>query len=119
MSDYNELSLPGAASGVARDKPEVWNAFEQLGAAVTDAGPLDDRSRRLVIWHWLLGAIPKAPRIRIAEGRLKRVSRPRNWSMSPIWQSLRLVGRGRYGPLLGYVTSLMATKNSEHIRAGN
>jgi alkylhydroperoxidase/carboxymuconolactone decarboxylase family protein YurZ len=48
MRDYNELSLPGAASGVARDKPEVWNAFEQLGAAVTDAGPLDDRSRRLV-----------------------------------------------------------------------
>ncbi|MBS0386624.1 MAG: carboxymuconolactone decarboxylase family protein [Proteobacteria bacterium] len=40
--------LPGAAGRVADEKPELWKAVQALGAAASDAGPLDARSRRLI-----------------------------------------------------------------------
>lgn len=40
--------LPGAAERVANDKPELWSALQALGEAAGKAGPLDDRSRRLI-----------------------------------------------------------------------
>lgn len=40
--------LPHAARYIAEDYPELWKAYEQLGEACANCGPLDDRSRRLV-----------------------------------------------------------------------
>jgi len=54
MSDPTEISdspgvkLPGTASQVAREKPELWRAFQALGAATGAAGPLNEREQRLV-----------------------------------------------------------------------
>ena len=56
MTDAPEVPLPGAAGRVARDKPEVWEAFQRLGAAASDAGPLDERTRRLVNLALAIGA---------------------------------------------------------------
>ena len=47
LTDAPTVSLPGTAGGVAHDQPELWEAFQQLGRAASDAGPLDERSRRL------------------------------------------------------------------------
>ncbi|MCW3846001.1 carboxymuconolactone decarboxylase family protein [Sphingomonas sp. LB-2] len=56
LTDAPEVRLPGAAGGVARDKPELWEAFQRLGAAASDAGPLDERTRRLVNLALAIGA---------------------------------------------------------------
>ena len=40
--------LPSGAGKVADDNREVWRAFASLGKACAEAGPLDDRTRRLV-----------------------------------------------------------------------
>lgn len=56
LTDAPEVVLPGAAGGVAHDKPEVWEAFQKLGAAASDAGPLDERTRRLVNLALAIGA---------------------------------------------------------------
>jgi alkylhydroperoxidase/carboxymuconolactone decarboxylase family protein YurZ len=56
FTDTPEVTLPGAAGGVARDKPELWEAFQKLGAAAGEAGPLDERSRRLVNLALSIGA---------------------------------------------------------------
>ena len=51
-----EQELPGAAGTVALEKPELWEAFQRLGAATSEAGPLDARARRLVNLALALGA---------------------------------------------------------------
>lgn len=56
MTDAPEVPLPGAAGGIAHDKPEIWEAFQRLGAAASDAGPLDERTRRLVNLALAIGA---------------------------------------------------------------
>lgn len=56
LTDAPKVKLPGAAGGVARDKPDVWEAFQKLGAAAGDAGPLDERTRRLVNLAFAIGA---------------------------------------------------------------
>jgi len=48
--------LPSAAGTVADEHPEVWDAFARLGAAVSAAGPLDDRTKRLVKVALAMGA---------------------------------------------------------------
>jgi len=48
ITDSPEVPLPGAAGRVAQEQPELWRAFQQLGAATAAAGPLDERTRRLV-----------------------------------------------------------------------
>ena len=40
--------LPSGAGDVAEDYPEIWRAYSQLGRACAEAGPLDERERRLV-----------------------------------------------------------------------
>jgi alkylhydroperoxidase/carboxymuconolactone decarboxylase family protein YurZ len=45
MSDFQ---LPGAAQQIAKHNPDVWDAYEKLGKAVAEAGPLDTRARHLV-----------------------------------------------------------------------
>lgn len=48
ISDAPQVDLPGTAGQVAREKPELWRAFQALGAATGAAGPLSDREQRLV-----------------------------------------------------------------------
>ncbi len=43
-----ETELPSGAGIVAEDYPEIWDAYSRLGAACAEAGPLDERERRLV-----------------------------------------------------------------------
>ncbi len=40
--------LPHGASSVASGHPDVWQAYSELGRAVAEAGPLDDKERRLI-----------------------------------------------------------------------
>ncbi|SEO45744.1 carboxymuconolactone decarboxylase family protein [Aquisalimonas asiatica] len=40
--------LPSGAGDVAEDYPEIWDAYSRLGRACAEAGPLDERDRRLV-----------------------------------------------------------------------
>ena len=56
MTDVPEVPLPGAAGRIAHDNPEIWAAFQRLGAAASDAGPLDDKARRLVNLALAIGA---------------------------------------------------------------
>ena len=48
LSDAPNVELPGTAGQVAREKPELWRAFQELGAATGRAGPLGGREQRLV-----------------------------------------------------------------------
>jgi alkylhydroperoxidase/carboxymuconolactone decarboxylase family protein YurZ len=45
MSDQK---LPRAAQQIAERNPDVWAAYEQLGKAVAEAGPLEARTIHLV-----------------------------------------------------------------------
>jgi 4-carboxymuconolactone decarboxylase len=47
-TDAPDVKLPGTAALIARDHPELWAAYQRFGEQVSDAGPLDDRCRRLV-----------------------------------------------------------------------
>ncbi len=44
MSD----KLPAAAGNIAEAYPEIWKAYAAFGKAISDAGPLDAKTRRLV-----------------------------------------------------------------------
>ena len=43
-----DVNLPDTASEMAQKHPTLWRAFQELGKAASQAGPLDDRTRRLV-----------------------------------------------------------------------
>jgi alkylhydroperoxidase/carboxymuconolactone decarboxylase family protein YurZ len=40
--------LPSGAAKIAKQYPEIWAAYENLGAACAEAGPFDARTIRLV-----------------------------------------------------------------------
>ena len=42
------VKLPAGAARIAKQHPDIWAAYGQLGAACADAGPLDAHTRRLV-----------------------------------------------------------------------
>ena len=49
--------LPPSGAGVfAAQFPETWSAYEALGKACTESGPLDARSRRLIKLALSIGA---------------------------------------------------------------
>jgi len=48
ISDSPDVDLPGTAGRVAKEKPELWRAFQTLGAATGAAGPLSEREQRLI-----------------------------------------------------------------------
>ena len=48
--------LPATAGRFAEEQPAVWNAYSDLGAACSDAGPLSDETRRLVKLALAIGA---------------------------------------------------------------
>lgn len=56
ISDAPGVKLPGTAAQVARDKPDLWRAFQALGAAAGAAGPLNEREQRLVNLALAIGA---------------------------------------------------------------
>jgi alkylhydroperoxidase/carboxymuconolactone decarboxylase family protein YurZ len=49
-------TMPGAAGDLAEQHPEVWSAYSALGKACSDAGPLNDREKRLVKLALAIGA---------------------------------------------------------------
>jgi alkylhydroperoxidase/carboxymuconolactone decarboxylase family protein YurZ len=55
ISDAPSDELPGTAGQVAREKPELWRAFQALGKATGAAGPLSEREQRLVNLALALG----------------------------------------------------------------
>lgn len=55
ISDMPEVELPGTAGQVAGEKPELWRAFQALGAAAGNSGPLSEREQRLVNLALALG----------------------------------------------------------------
>jgi len=40
--------LPAGDAKIAKRHPKIWSAYEQLGAACAEAGPLDRRTIRLI-----------------------------------------------------------------------
>ncbi|WP_404377595.1 carboxymuconolactone decarboxylase family protein [Vreelandella aquamarina] len=48
--------LPSGAGDVASQYPEIWDAYAALGKACAEAGPLDERSRRLIKLSLAIGA---------------------------------------------------------------
>ncbi|URD59793.1 carboxymuconolactone decarboxylase family protein [Sphingomonas sp. KRR8] len=56
MSETPEVPLPGTAGQIAQEQPDLWAAFQALGAATSNAGPLDERTRRLVNLALAIGA---------------------------------------------------------------
>src|SRR5690349_13825653 len=55
ISDAPGVELPGTAGLVAKEKPDLWRAFQALGAATGEAGPLSEREQRLVNLALALG----------------------------------------------------------------
>ena len=49
-------SLPKPVQDFRKRYPEVWKAFNELGERCHDAGPLDEKSRRLVKIALSIGA---------------------------------------------------------------
>jgi len=55
LSDAPDVNLPGTAGQVAKENPDLWRAFQALGAATGSAGPLSEREQRLVNLALALG----------------------------------------------------------------
>lgn len=55
-TDAPSAALPDTASRIAREHPELWEAFQRLGEEASRAGPLDERTRRLVHLAYAIAA---------------------------------------------------------------
>lgn len=40
-------TLPAAAGRLAKEYPDIWAAYAELGKSASDAGPLDAKTRRI------------------------------------------------------------------------
>ena len=56
LSENPGVALPPAPQYIAKEHPDVWAAVQQLGAALSEAGPLDGRTKRLVHLALAIGA---------------------------------------------------------------
>ena len=57
MSDETSSEeLPATAGTFADAHPDIWEAYSALGKACSEAGPLDDETRRLVKLALAIGA---------------------------------------------------------------
>ena len=57
MSDETPSEeLPATAGTFADAHPDIWDAYSDLGKACSEAGPLDDETRRLVKLALAIGA---------------------------------------------------------------
>jgi alkylhydroperoxidase/carboxymuconolactone decarboxylase family protein YurZ len=62
--------IPDASKAVGQAYPGVMSAYEQLAAAAHDAGPLDERTRRLVKLAMAAGAkLEGAVRSHVSQAR--------------------------------------------------
>jgi alkylhydroperoxidase/carboxymuconolactone decarboxylase family protein YurZ len=48
--------MPGAAGDLADQHPDIWTAYAALGEACANAGPLNEREKRLVKLALAIGA---------------------------------------------------------------
>lgn len=56
MSSLQEDELPSKAAEIARDFPEVWGAYANLGKACATAGPITGKELRLIKLALAIGA---------------------------------------------------------------
>ena len=56
LSENPEVALPPVPDLIAQEYSEVWAALQQLGAALSAAGPLNGRTKRLVHLALAIGA---------------------------------------------------------------
>ena len=56
LSENPAVKLPPVTERIAAQHPQVWSALQNLGAAVSEAGPLDKRTVRLVHLALAVGA---------------------------------------------------------------
>jgi alkylhydroperoxidase/carboxymuconolactone decarboxylase family protein YurZ len=56
MAEASE-NLPSGASEIAQAYPTIWAAYAALGKACSEAGPLEERTRRLVKLALAVGAL--------------------------------------------------------------
>ena len=42
------VAMPAPPTKIATKNPDIWRAYQDLGAACAEAGPLDARTRRIV-----------------------------------------------------------------------
>ncbi|MCW2686449.1 MAG: carboxymuconolactone decarboxylase family protein [Mycobacterium sp.] len=73
LSENPAVTLPPVPQHIAKEHPDVWAALQQLGAALSQAGPLDGRTKRLVHLALALGvnsrgAVHSHARRGLAEG---------------------------------------------------
>lgn len=54
--DANLTELPDVLAEFAGEYPEVWSAYNRLGNAIAEAGPLDERTQRLIKLAIAIGA---------------------------------------------------------------
>lgn len=52
----NDEKLPSIVQQIANDYPEIWQAYNQLGDAAGESGPLDPKLQRLVKLALAIGA---------------------------------------------------------------
>jgi hypothetical protein len=45
LSENPEVALPPVPQHIAKEHPDVWAALQQLGAALSQTGPLDGRTK--------------------------------------------------------------------------
>jgi alkylhydroperoxidase/carboxymuconolactone decarboxylase family protein YurZ len=68
--------LPPIVEALAREHPEVWEAYNRLGHAAAQAGPLDPKTERLVKLALAVGAGREgAVRSHVRRGRNAGLSR--------------------------------------------
>ncbi len=68
--------LPEIVQRLAKEHPQVWDAFNSVGQAAANAGPLDEKTQRLVklalaVGAGLEGAVHAHVRRGMAEGLTK------------------------------------------------
>lgn len=67
----SENRLPDIVQRLADEKPQVWEAYNELGKALAEAGPLDARTERLVKLAMAIGAgLEGAVRAHVRRGHL-------------------------------------------------
>ena len=57
----NRAALPQALARLADEYPQVWEAYNHLGDAAAEAGPLDERSQRLIKLAIAIGSQRQGP----------------------------------------------------------
>lgn len=55
-SPEEKVKLPEILQAFAEKHPDVWNAYNALGDACSNAGPIDDKTQRLVKLAIAIGA---------------------------------------------------------------